>query len=95
MAWESLAPSLAVGLVAPSLWLQTRSVTLATDLIVLGTFPTYLLQHTGTPEWGSAVGGQIAAATGLAFMVIYAVGQFAAAIRRRRTNRVELAAIVS
>lgn len=80
-----LASSLLIGLIKPSRWLQARTFTLATDLLMFATFPGVLVPLTDTSHWASPDREDYAAAVCLASTVAYAAWFFA----RRKGRSIE------
>src|SRR5262249_36599165 len=54
-----LAAALAVGLVEPQRWLQARAYTLAADLILAFTAPSFLVRRMNTYSWSSSHGTSV------------------------------------
>ena len=67
-----LASAFVVGMAKPSRWLQSRTFTLAADLLVLASFPGVLVPFTDTSQWVSPHREKIVAGVCLAIAVVYA-----------------------
>lgn len=80
-----LASAFLVGMAEPSRRLQSRVLTLATDVLVLPTFPGTLIPFTNTSHWASPHREAIAVGACLAIAAVYA-GRF---VVRRGDRSVE------
>lgn len=71
-----LTAALLVGLADPGRWLQARTFTLATDLLVIATFPKVVIPLTDTAHWATPARENIAAVLCLAVGILYVVCHF-------------------
>lgn len=71
-----LASAFVVGMAAPERWLQVRGFTLATDLLVLPTFPGVVIPFTDTSYWSAPDREMVAAGVCLAIGVLYTACHF-------------------
>lgn len=67
-----LASAFVIGMADPSRWLQSRTFTLAADLLVLATFPQVLVPFTDTSHWLSPNRENVVAGACLAMAAVYA-----------------------
>lgn len=67
-----LASAFAVGMVEPSRWLQSRTFTLAADLLVLATCPGVVIPFADTSHWASPHREDIAAGGCLVIVAVFA-----------------------
>jgi hypothetical protein len=59
-----------IGMLEPGRWFQARTYSLAIALVLLVTFPAFMLIRTNTEAWSSTDGGFLAAAASLSFMIL-------------------------
>lgn len=67
-----LGSAFVIGMADPSRWLQSRTFTLAADLLVLATFPAVMVPFTDTSHWATPHREDITAGVCLVIAAVYA-----------------------
>lgn len=71
-----LASAFVIGMIEPRRWLQARAYTLGTDLLVLFTFPRFMVPLMESSDWTTPYREDVAAATCLAIVALIAASYF-------------------